>query len=827
MKQSKPFIFLMTLSFYFLSTGESLAATRRLSGMIRDEHKQPLPYVTIYVEGTTKGTTSNIEGEYFLDLDPGEYQIIFRLIGYKQVKEPISIGVNPVIKDVQLIPESYQLKEVSIKADAEDPAYAIIRNAQKKRKFFLDQVESFQSNAYVKSTQKLLSYPKKVLGQDVQIEEFVDTATQIFYLSESVSKLSFKRPEKIKEEMISSKVSGNPRSYSFNQAADLMLSFYENLVEINGLTPRGIVSPISGNALFYYNYKLEGTYLENDQLVNKIKVIPKRKNDPVFTGDIYIVEDSWRIHSADLFITKNQQIEFIDTFRIRQNFVSVTPELWMPFSNELNFEFRALGFHGVGSVLGVFSSYVISPEFKNGFFSGQVMKVEKEANKKDSAYWMSVRPVPLTKLEETDYHRKDSTRIVYESKPYRDSLDKVNNKFKAGSLLNGYTWERSYKDKSFSFSSLPEDVQYNTVEGWVAHLSVRYRKGFGNDDRRELIVKPEIRYGFSNLHWNGFVEGSYRYNTFKLAVLSAKAGTDVVQFNPAKPISPLINTLYSLIACKNFMKMYERRFFQLAHRHEIRNGLNMGVQAELAQRLPLINTNIFSFASDDSRKFTSNDPLNPASDYFHFSTNESFIAELTFRIRIRQEYADRPEGKFIIGSRYPTLWVNYRKGFPVAGSDVDFDYLSVSAEDEMNLGLFGHLNYVVTASDFLSVKKIFFMDFKHFNGNKTWLSGFSLSEFKNLDYYTYSTTDASLEAHGELNLGGFILNKIPLIRKFKLNEIVGLHYLKTNVVKNYLELSFGIEKFGAFRAELFTSFAQGKRGNIGFLFGIKRNIGLQ
>ena len=304
-----------------------MAATRRLSGMIRDEHKQPLPYVTIYVEGTTKGTTSNIEGEYFLDLDPGEYQIIFRLIGYKQVKEPISIGVNSVIKDVQLIPESYQLKEVSIKADAEDPAYAIIRNAQKKRKFFLDQVESFQSNAYVKSTQKLLSYPKKVLGQDVQIEEFVDTATKIFYLSESVSKLSFKRPEKIKEEMISSKVSGNPRSYSFNQAADLMLSFYENLVEINGLTPRGIVSPISGNALFYYNYKLEGTYLENDQLVNKIKVIPKRKNDPVFTGDIYIVEDSWRIHSADLFITKNQQIEFIDTFRIRQNFVSVTPEL--------------------------------------------------------------------------------------------------------------------------------------------------------------------------------------------------------------------------------------------------------------------------------------------------------------------------------------------------------------------------------------------------------------------------------------------------------------------------------------------------------------------
>jgi len=37
--------------------------------------------------------------------------------------------------------------------------------------------------------------------------------------------------------------------------------------------------------------------------------MPKRKSDPVFTGDIYILDDSWRIHSVDLFITKDQQME--------------------------------------------------------------------------------------------------------------------------------------------------------------------------------------------------------------------------------------------------------------------------------------------------------------------------------------------------------------------------------------------------------------------------------------------------------------------------------------------------------------------------------------
>ena len=81
MKHSKLFFFFVALSFYFFLIGDTFAATKRLSGVIRDEHKQPLPFVTIYVEGTTKGTTSNMEGEYFLDLAEGEYQIIFRLIG--------------------------------------------------------------------------------------------------------------------------------------------------------------------------------------------------------------------------------------------------------------------------------------------------------------------------------------------------------------------------------------------------------------------------------------------------------------------------------------------------------------------------------------------------------------------------------------------------------------------------------------------------------------------------------------------------------------------------------------------------------------------------
>src|SRR6185369_4265374 len=111
----------------------------------------------------------------------------------------------------------------------------------------------------------------------------------------------------------------------------------------------------------------------------------------------------------------------------------------------------------------------------------------------------------------------------------------------------------------------------------------------------------------------------------------------------------------------------------------------------------------------------------------------------------------------------------------------------------------------------------------HFNGNQTFISGFGLTDFKLLNYYQYSTTDPFIEAHAEQNFGGFILNKIPVIRKLKLNEIAGFHYLhpEHSVLKNYYEFSFGIEKLNVFRIDFVTSFADGKKASTGFVFGIK------
>lgn len=810
-----------SLLFSVLSLLCSQTFAVKIHGRITDENAQPLPYVIVYITGTSIGTTANSEGIYSLELQSGEYEVNFRMIGYKLDTRKVIAANTDIVVNVQMTSETVSLKEVTIRADSEDPAYAIIRAAQEKRKFYRDQVQLYGCTAYVKSTQRLDKYPKRLMGQDVNVGD-MDSVTKIFYLSESVSELFYKAPDKYKEKMISSKVSGSPQTYSFNQATDVLISLYDNLIELSELTPRGLISPIAGNALMYYKYRLEGTFMQNGVLVNKISVIPKRRFDPVFTGTIYIMEDTWRIHSSDLTITKDQQMEVLDTFHIIQNYIKVSEEVWMPFTQQYDYTFDILGFKGNGIVLGIFSDYSLKPRVNYRFFDAEIMMIDSSANKKDSSYWVETRPVPLTEIESEDYRRKDSLRLIRESKPYLDSVDQENNRIKLADLLTGFTWRNSFKNKSVSVRMPLRKTFFNTVEGWNTGISAEYIKERGGEDDRYYSIMPSVRYGFSNTHWNGHIRFRTFYNGITHGLFEADAGTDLVQFNAKNPIGELINTAYSILAEKNYMKVYEKRFFNVSHRSEIVNGINLQFKAEYAKRNSLSNTSNYKVIEVKKRVYTSNDPYHSHTDSLRFSSHNAFIASLGVTFRPGQKYINRPEGRYFIPSKWPGISIHYTRGLNIASSDIDYDMIQASISDEMQTGLVGEFRYLVVGGDYLTVNKIFGPDLKHFSGNKTWFSDFNISDFKNLDYYKYSTAGPYFEVHAEQNFGGFFLNKIPFIRKLKLQEIAGVHFLHTEAVDRYIDISAGIEKLGIFRVELFTSVIEGQKGSVGFLIGIKQ-----
>ncbi len=798
------------------------ASATNINGKVTDENNKPLPFVAVYLKGTSTGTTTNSEGFFSFNISPGDYILEFRYISYKMYSENISVKNETIMINAQLFSEAIQSKEVVVYANAEDLAYAIIRKAQKKRKHYLHEVHSYSCDAYTKMVQRITEYPKKLFGQTVDLADILDTTTKIVYLSESVSKLSFMQPHKIKEEMISSKVSGSSRAFSFNAAQSLLFNFYENLLEIGLISKRGFVSPISATAMLYYNYHYEGSFNENGETVNKIKVIPKRKSDPVFSGYLYIIDVSWRIHSVDLMLTKKSQLEFVDTLKFHEVYLPVKKDVWLPFNSSFTFVFGFLGFKGNGTFLGINSNYTIDPDLPKGYFDNEVFKIDKGANKKDSSYWKTERPVPLTSQENRDYVKRDSTTLIHESKGYMDSVDRKKNKFSFSSIYSGYAYSNSYEHRHYSFSSPLGGIQFNTAEGFNLSLNLKYEMLPGDDDLKTFSLSPEFRYGFSNHHFNEKLVLHKLYNPLKHASYTISGGSDVVQFNNNAPISEFINSLYSLLAKENYMKIYEKRFINIHHSVEVINGFILNTEAEYADRLPLVNTTSLSWDNMSNRAYTSNDPANPSTDQFHFQRNETLTFSANAIIHFDQAYVTSPNGKFNLRSKYPTLIFNYRKGFKdIAGSAVDYDFASTGIRQEVGFGLFGRLRYVISYGGFINKNEVPFMDEKQFNGNQTFISSFEFNKFNLLPYYTYTTTDPYLEAHAEHNFQGFFLNKIPLIRKLKLSEVVSVHYLHTSILDKYIEGAVGIEKLNLIRIDFATAFSDGKRVKTGFLLGLK------
>jgi hypothetical protein len=815
MRFTIPFTLFIIISFSVFSQQVTI------SGKITDEHNKTIPFASIYIKNTTKGTSANSEGEYGLQLKPGTYEVQYKAVGYTQQSRKIELNKNQSV-NIVLQTETYQLSDVVVKAGGEDPAYAIIRKAIKKRKTHLNEVDAYTCEVYIKGLQKLLAAPKRFLGFDVQKatrEMGLDSNRRgIVYLSESESKYSFMKPDKVHEELISSKVSGSNQAFSYNRASDIQVNFYENIQNWGGLSLRPLVSPIADNAMFYYNYKYIGFTTENGVTVDKIKVIPKRGYDACFQGYIYILEDSWRIYGLDLFITKKQNINFADTLKVSEQFFPVNQQAWMPSSVKFEFTGGLLSFKIGGYFISVYKDYDLDPKFNKKEFK-EVMRVTKESNKKDSAYWYSELPVPLTEEEKTDYTKKAVLAKKRESKQYLDSLDKVNNKFSLLDLTyKNYRHANRYDHEYYNLDAILSSIRFNTVQGFNLNYGASFSKQIDSTANKYLVVGAKAGYGFSNHKLTGSVYAGVPAGSYNLGF---SAGSEIVDLNNYTPVSPLINSVYSLFERQNYEKLYQKQYLSVSASKRITGGWMASGYVEWADRKSLSNTSNYSFFNPGNREYTSNNPFTPAFETPLFADNQSFKVTLRTSYDFSDKYETYPTGRRYLPSKYPTIGLTYTKGIKdVLGSDVDYDLLTADiSKSNINAGVFGQTSFFIGAGKFLNNKSLFYPDFKQFAGNQILFTGTGINHFLLLNYYTYSTYTKYIEGHLEQNFSGFFLNKIPLIRKLKLQEIVDVNYLSTPNLKNYTELGVGVQYLG-FRLMYGKSFNSGSNTNSAIRIGV-------
>ncbi|RPD96718.1 TonB-dependent receptor [Aureibaculum marinum] len=105
-------LFLFTL--FFLLSICVFAQKFTISGNVIEQNGEPLPGASVLVKGTNKGTSTDFNGFYQLELDRGQYTLVFSFMG-RSIEKSIFLAADKTL-NVNIDQEPEMLDEVLVKA---------------------------------------------------------------------------------------------------------------------------------------------------------------------------------------------------------------------------------------------------------------------------------------------------------------------------------------------------------------------------------------------------------------------------------------------------------------------------------------------------------------------------------------------------------------------------------------------------------------------------------------------------------------------------------------------------------------------------------------
>lgn len=819
----------------FSSCCASLSAAT-IKGRVTDEHGEALAFATVLEKGTTNGTSANGDGYYTLDIPDGKHEITAQYIGYKSLTQTVNTATDKTGVNFKLQPQTLEMKEVTIKANGEDPAYPIMRKVIEKRKYHADLVKTFETDIYLKGVLRLREMPKKIMGISLKLDDKetaeemkgmgLDSAGRgIMYLLEQYTQYTYKAPNKEFSKVVSIRQSGDPKGVGFATMPPITNIYDNNIPIINGLNKRGFISPANSNAFLYYRYKFLGSYMEGERMINKIQVIPKRKFEPLFSGYVYVVDDEWVFQSVDLKLTKESQMDMLDTLGFEQTYIPVSKDLWIIQSQVLYPVIKMLGFELAGNFVTSYKNQQVNKPVPDEKFAGNIISVyDTAANDRSIAYWDTIRPIPLEKDEVRDFKIKDSLYTFQKEKA--DSLSKIpRTSFGLGDFLLSGPYVRRGKN-TWGMAPIINSIGYNTVEGFNATLKLYWNRQISED--KTLRFDLFNRYGFSNTHYNTLLKVSYAVQDPKwkgrLWRVNVQGGQYVYQLNNDNPITPFINELYTLFGGRNYMKIYENRLGKINVQRNWGNGFKASLGVSYEQRMPLENTTDYTFSESNKVHITPNQPATLPL----FEEHKAAIVNASISYQPGWKYIQYPKHKSPISSSAPIFTARYTKGIPnLFDSKSDFDKWSLEIEHSVGLRLLGRIDYRLMGGGFLNDNYVGIPDMKHLYGNQTFLANPYLNSFQLAPYYRFSNTaDIYGQGHIEWHLNGWLTNKIPLFRRLNWHLVGGSNALYVDKDNNYVEVFAGLENIGVKmfrfgRVDLVAGYESGKgKPSIGVRVGL-------
>ena len=505
-----------------------------ISGKISNSQTgEPIDRVNIRVAGTTRGTITNHDGSFVLSMPEGNYVLIFSYIGCQRDSLRISLTKN-IACNMKLEPAEIILPEVL--TIAEDPAYAIIREAIKKKHELAKLLNSFSFKAFTR-------------------EKF-SRDTSIAGITESYTDGYWHRGDTLREVVTQKHMTTNLPDVGMIASVGKIVNFTDDTIPLVGFK---FIGPVAENALDYYNYKLLRTFRKNHVEIYEISVVPQSRIVPLFQGNISIADSTYAVIGIDVRPNEAFHFPFVNDIMVdyNQKYALYDEKFWMPtdISTVLGGKIGILGLSFPKIKLeqtSVIYDYQINTAIADSILKKHPLVVDSLAAKYDTTFWNAHRVLPLTFVEEKAYATLDSTQTLAKQFKPEGATASVVNVSKYLSLLR-YV-----------------DIRYNRVEGFFIGGNYSYVSG-STIRRIEILSSGEVNnisatsgwrvnaaagYGLTDkiLKWR--FGGEYPLDKGNTVSAGLDVYRDLAHFPDGDYYPAFLNSIFSLFGCSDYWDYY-------------------------------------------------------------------------------------------------------------------------------------------------------------------------------------------------------------------------------------------------------------------------------
>lgn len=827
-------------SLFFIMLLTTVSFGQKLKGIITNTQGEPIKFATIYVEELQTGTSANMEGNYEIHLQPGTFTINYRALGYSPLQKTVEIGEGTKTLNVELPQQSYILAGVTVRADDEDPAYAIMRKAIARAPGFARQAKSYTSEVYIKGSVVASKIPR-ILQKRMEVngEQPQEGET---YVNESINRLRFKAPDNYTQEVISVNNSFPIDDNDVPVIGFISSTIYESQEDF-------FISPFAPNAFSHYKFSYEGLLQDGAWFIDKIKVTPKRKSKLLMEGYLYIVEDLWCAYSFDMTIHP----PYVD-LHVKQHYAPVAGNSYFPVNLYAKAEISIMGIKAKANYTTTikYDSIVLDPMYsqvnvsqaikhkvpepekveepspevkkldkeideilkKDEITNREMIQVQKLMSKKsalvtqkrkdnpleitsnykqivkkdalvrDSLYWDSVRPVPASAKEKISYKK------VQEKEEKQDSASLIT-KIASTTFFGNWEWDRSRKHYvHYAGLISAKNVGFNPVDGWQAKQFIKYRWEIDSLH----ILRWEFTPGYAINREKPFGETYLRiYHTrLKRGLFKLKAGYLAGDYNKTLGTTPLINATYNLFFKENYTRLYQNSYLMLNNNIELMNGLEWQIQFKWQQTDTLNNNTNFSFLYPN-KTYDANHVVNATTNASHFLPRQMYQLRTEIYYTPKQYYEIKKGIKYNRKKASPTFRFAYEGTLPIKSGFANYHKFEAGIQQKVDIYTISELNYAFNVGVFAKNPTMHFSNFQHFKTLEPYFVTQSFNEaFFLLNNYEYSTNNAYLEGHLKYQTQFLILKRLPWLSNKFWTENLFANMLWVNEKDPYFEVGYSM-----------------------------------